>query len=156
MAGWNGEVTEELRRKLRALRGLCQDIVELRRGGHSGGRLKMEREQPEREREKSEEEVIAHFERWIKNLAVRNLVQSDGLSDEEKQRRMREIFGLPSKPPAETAAAGQNQVKLSKTKMNHSQFQNRSHPETNSFDRSSAANGALDLDMDEVNQTKFL
>ena len=38
LADWNGEVTEEFRRKLRALRGLCQDIVELRRGDHSGAR----------------------------------------------------------------------------------------------------------------------
>ena len=51
LAGWNGEVTEEFRRKLRALRGLCQDIVELRRGDHSGARLTLERERLERERE---------------------------------------------------------------------------------------------------------
>src|SRR5580658_10401475 len=74
LAGWNGEVTEELRRKLRALRGLCQDIVELRRGDHSGARLKMEQERLEREREKTEEEVVAHFQRWIKKSAVRDLV----------------------------------------------------------------------------------
>jgi len=36
LAGWDGEVTDEFRRKLRMLRGLCQDIVELRRGNHSG------------------------------------------------------------------------------------------------------------------------
>lgn len=99
LAGWNGEVTEDLRRKLRALRGLCQDIVELRRGDHSGARLKMEQERLEREREKSEEEVIAHFQRWIKNSAVRDLIRSVELSDEEKQVRMREIFGLLPKPP---------------------------------------------------------
>lgn len=106
LAGWNGEVTEELRRKLRALRGLCQDIVELRRGDHSGARLKMEQERMDREREKTEEEVVAHFQRWIKKSVVRDLVRSDELSDEEKQRRMREVFGLPAQPPAETVAAG--------------------------------------------------
>ena len=99
LAGWNGEVTEELRRKLRALCGLCQDIVELRRGDHSGARLKMEQERLEREREKSEEEVIAYFQRWIKNSAVRDLIRSVELSDEQKQARMHEIFGLPPKPP---------------------------------------------------------
>lgn len=107
MVGWNGEVTEELRRKLRALRGLCQDIVELRRGDHSGARLKMEQERLEREREKSEEEVIAHFQRWIKNPAVRDLIHSNGLGDDEKQARMREVFGLPPKPPGTpNSAAG--------------------------------------------------
>ena len=102
LAGWNGEVTEELRRKLRALRGLCQDIVELRRGDHSGARLKMEQERLEREREKTEEEVVAHFQRWIKKSALRDLIGSHELGEEEKQRRMREIFGLPPKP-AESA-----------------------------------------------------
>jgi len=28
LAGWNGEVTDEFGRKLRALRELCQDVVE--------------------------------------------------------------------------------------------------------------------------------
>lgn len=106
LAGWNGEVTEELRRKLRALRGLCQDIVELRRGDHSGARLKMEQERLEREQEKTEEEVVTHFQRWIKNSAVRDLIRSDDLNDEEKQARMREIFGLSPQPPTETSNAG--------------------------------------------------
>lgn len=30
LAGWNGELSETFRRQLRTLRGLCQDIVELR------------------------------------------------------------------------------------------------------------------------------
>ncbi len=106
MAGWNGEVTEELRRKLGALHGLCQDIVELRRGDHSGARLKMEQERMESEREKTEEEVVAQFQRWIKKSVLRKMLSSDELSDEEKQARMREIFGLSPKPAAETAPAG--------------------------------------------------
>jgi hypothetical protein len=57
----------EFLRWLRALRGLCQDIVELRRGDHSGTRLKMEQDRLEREREKTEEEMVAHFQRWLKN-----------------------------------------------------------------------------------------
>ena len=106
LAGWNGEVTEELRRKLRALRGLCQDIVELRRGDHSGARLKMEQERLEGEREKTEEEVVPHFQRWIKKSALHDLIGSDDLSDEEKQARMREIFGLAPKSPVEAATLG--------------------------------------------------
>lgn len=106
LAGWNGEVTEELRRKLRALRGLCQDIVELRRGDHSGARLKMEQERLEREREKSEEEVVAHFQRWIKKSALRDVIRSDDLSDDEKQARIRQLFGLAPGPQAEAEASG--------------------------------------------------
>jgi hypothetical protein len=117
LQGWNGEVTEEFRRKLRALRGLCQDIVELRRGDHSGARLKMEQERLEREREKTEDEVVAHFQRWLKNPEVRDLVCQNYVSPEERERRLREIFGRPPKSPAESAPAGggSNRVKPSQT-----------------------------------------
>lgn len=99
LGGWNGELSEPFRRQLRTLRGLCQDIVELRRGDHSGARLQMERERLEREREKTEEEVVAHFEQWAANPAVRNWMLQDRISPEEKARRIREIYGLPPEPP---------------------------------------------------------
>ena len=109
LAGWNGEVTDEFRRQLRALRGLCQDIVELRRGDHSGARLKMEQERLEREREKTEKEVVAHFQRWLKNPEVRDLVCQDYVSPEVRERRMLEIFGL-QPLPSETAEEAQADV----------------------------------------------
>lgn len=99
LSGWNGEVTEEFRKKLRALRGLCQDIVELRRGDHSGARLQMEQERLAREREKTEEEVVAHFQRWLKNPEVRDLVCQNYVDPQERECRMRKIFGLEPKPP---------------------------------------------------------
>ena len=100
LQGWNGEVTDEFRKTMRALHGLCQDIVELRRGDHSGERLQMERERLERAREKSEEEVVAHFQRWLKNPEVRDLVCQNYLSPEERERRMRVIFGREPGPAA--------------------------------------------------------
>ena len=123
LAGWNGMVTDEFRRKLRALRGLCQDIVELRRGDHSGARLQMEQDRLEREREKTEEEVVAHFQRWLKNPAVRDLVCQDYVSPEEREHGLREIFGLPAEPPrpaespveSASAADESNPVKPSQT-----------------------------------------
>src|ERR1017187_7620434 len=115
---WDGEVPHEFRRRLRVLRGLCQDIVELRRGDHSGARLKMEQERLEREREKTEEEVIAHFQRWLKNPAVRDLICQDYVSPEERERRLRGIFGLEPKPRDTAAWVGgeSNPVKPSQTK----------------------------------------
>jgi hypothetical protein len=92
LAGLNGEVTEELRRRLRALRGLCQDIVELRRGDHGGARLKMEQERLEREREKTEKEVVEQFLRWMENQQVRDLVCQNWVNPEERERRLREIL----------------------------------------------------------------
>jgi hypothetical protein len=94
LAGWNGETTDKFNRNLRALRGMCQDIVELRRGDHSGARLKMERERLEQVRGKSEEEVLAHFERWAKNPEVRAWISQDEVSPEERQRRLHELFGV--------------------------------------------------------------
>jgi hypothetical protein len=104
LAGWNGELTEDFRRKLRALHGLCQDIVELRRGDHSGARLSLERDRLEREREKTDEEVVEHFKRWVKNPQVRDWICQDWVSPEERERRMRELFGLAPKSPDAAAA----------------------------------------------------
>src|SRR5436190_19424069 len=104
LAGWDGEVTEEFRRKLRALRGLCQDIVELRRGDHSGARLNMERERLERETEKTEEEVVEHFKRWAMKPEVREWISRDWLSPEERERRLHQIFGLESKTAPQNGA----------------------------------------------------
>lgn len=42
VSGWNGEMNDEFRRKARALRALCQDIVELRRGDHCAERLRLD------------------------------------------------------------------------------------------------------------------
>jgi hypothetical protein len=44
VSGWNGELDDEFKRKLRALRTLCQDIVELRRGDHFAERLRLDLE----------------------------------------------------------------------------------------------------------------
>ena len=104
LAGWSGELTEDFRRKLRALHGLCQDIVELRRGDHSGARLSLERDRLEREREKTDEEVVEHFKRWVKNPQVRDWICQDWVSPEERERRMRELFGLAPKTPDAAAA----------------------------------------------------
>ena len=55
LAGWNGEVTEEFREKVRVLRSLCQDVAKLRQGDHNGARLGLAWERMERERKKAEE-----------------------------------------------------------------------------------------------------
>lgn len=103
LASWDGEVTEEFRRKLRALRGLCQDIVELRRGDHSGARLALERERQEQAREKTEAEVVEHFQRWASEPQVRDWICQAWVTPEERERRLREIFGRgPRETPSES------------------------------------------------------
>ena len=103
LAGWDGEITDEFRRKLRVLRSLCQDIVELRRGDHSGARLNLEQERLEREREKTEEEVVEHFKQWAQNQQVRDWICQDWVSPEERERRLRAILGLEPKTTDEAA-----------------------------------------------------
>jgi hypothetical protein len=42
VARWDGETDDAFRRKTRALRTLCQDVVELRRGDHCAKRLRLD------------------------------------------------------------------------------------------------------------------
>ena len=110
MAGWVtvryllairklAEQNEDGELDLKTLREFCHDVVALRRGDHSGARLKMEQDRLEREREKTEEEVITHFERWAENQQVRDCLCQNWISPVERKRRLREIFGLPPEPP---------------------------------------------------------
>lgn len=101
VANWNGEATDEFRAKLRALRELCQDIVNLRRGDHSGARLFMEQERLKGEQEKTEEELFEQFEEWARRPAVRDCLCANWLNREERERRLREIFGRKSKEPSD-------------------------------------------------------
>ena len=87
----------------RRLREFCADIVELRRGDHSGARLKIERERLERERGKTEEEVVAQFERWAEKQEVRDWICQAWHSPAERRRRLREIFGREPESPDEPA-----------------------------------------------------
>jgi len=87
------------------LRELCSDVVALRRGDHSAARLKIEQARLEREREETEEEVVAHFERWAKNPKVREAICGNCVSLEERERRLRQIFGLPLPPERKDAIA---------------------------------------------------
>jgi hypothetical protein len=108
IANWKGEASDEFRAKLRALRELCQDIVNLRRGDHSGARLFMEQERLAEEREKTEEELFEQFKEWASRPAVRDCLCANWLSPEERQRRIREIFRLKSDEPAPNGATGHN------------------------------------------------
>ena len=92
---WDGNPEGQGGRKLRVLRAICQDVVELRRGDHSAARLKMEQEQLDANREKTEEEVVAHFKEWAKNPKMRDVICGKCLTEEEKAERMRELFGIP-------------------------------------------------------------
>jgi hypothetical protein len=102
VSGWDGQPTEEFRQKLKVLRGMCQDIVELRRGDHSGARLQLERKRLEEKRVLSEEEMVAKFSDWATSQAVKDWICQDWIPPKERRARLREIFGLPPEEDDET------------------------------------------------------
>jgi hypothetical protein len=70
---------------------MCSDIVELRKGDHSGERLQIDRERLKLEKEKSEKQVSEKVAKLVKQSG-RN---GEGLSKEEQAQRIREIFKFP-------------------------------------------------------------
>jgi esterase/lipase superfamily enzyme len=107
MSGWDGEVIDEFRQKLRALRKMSQDIVELRRGDHSAVRLKIEQAKVDELTEWSEAELLEHFERWAGNPEVRDWVGAPSMDPAERERRLRIIFGL-----TEAGASGEESASV--------------------------------------------
>jgi hypothetical protein len=100
LAGWDGQPTEEFRQKLKILRSLCRDIAELRRGDHGRQRLQLEQDRVEEQREKTEAEVVAKFEQWAKQPAVQDWLCQTWVPLEERMRRKREMFNLPTEDDA--------------------------------------------------------
>ena len=75
----------------RLLREMCGDIVELRKGDHSAERLQIDRERLKLEQEKSEKQISEK----VAELVKRQGSNETRLSPEERNNRIREIFGLP-------------------------------------------------------------
>ena len=74
---------------------MCGDIVELRKGDHTAERLQIERERLQLEKEKAEKLTDEKLEELLKQPQTKQRLCGEGLSAEERARRLREIFGLP-------------------------------------------------------------
>ena len=111
LAQWDGNPNGTIAQNVRTLRALCQDIVELRRGDHSAARLKIEQKRLERDREKTEAEMLEHFERWAQNPKVRDLICRDRLTPEKRAWLIRKMFGVP--PDATANPAGHSNAATS-------------------------------------------
>jgi len=79
----------------RLLREMCGDIVELRKGDHTAERLLIERERLDLEKEKTEERIREKIEEILNRPETKRRLCGEGLSAEERARRIREIFGRP-------------------------------------------------------------
>jgi hypothetical protein len=70
LSGWSGEMSEGMREQLKSLHGLCRAVVVLRRGDYHCTRLRLEEERAELAREKTQEEMLGYFEKWVENCKV--------------------------------------------------------------------------------------
>jgi hypothetical protein len=93
-AAWDGADPDELARKLRALRILCHDIAELRRGDHEASRIDLERTRLERDRDKTDRDAIEYFARWIEYPRILDCIRDPNITPEDRAHQLREIFEL--------------------------------------------------------------
>lgn len=89
--GWDGEMTEEMCRKLRGLRWLSQEVVRLRRGDRDLERMKIERESLELRRQKTEEGMKKKFEEWAEEADFRERM-TPKMTQEEASRELHRIL----------------------------------------------------------------
>ncbi len=104
-------------RRLDALREFIHDLAVLRRGDHAAERLRLDRERLAWEKDRTDALSEARFQEWLRDPAVFRRHLEQHLGDRERQRRIREIFGL-SEPPSrpgfreETLAELEKELKL--------------------------------------------
>lgn len=79
---------------LKTLSSLTADITSLRKGDHTAERLRIERERLEIERERDERRMQEKFEQWLKQPDMVERLCGPTLTPEERETRMRQIFGL--------------------------------------------------------------
>jgi len=78
----------------RMLREMCGDVVELRKGDHSAERLQIDRAWLELAKEKTEKQIRERIEELLKQPEMQKRFFGQGHSLEERERRMRAMFGL--------------------------------------------------------------
>jgi len=87
-------MTDEQRTRLRALGGVCRDVVGLQRGSLNARRIKIEQARLEQSREKSGRDILDYFIRWIEYPKVLACIRDEALSPEDLKNRLRTLFGI--------------------------------------------------------------
>ena len=91
--GWNGEITPEMRAKLRGMKGLTREIVRLRRCDREFERVQLDREALELKKQETEEGIRKQFEEWAADTDFREHI-TPKMTKEEKDRALyRLIYG---------------------------------------------------------------
>jgi hypothetical protein len=91
--GWHGEATPALERSLRLWHRLIRDIVVLRRGDHSRARLRIAQRRLNLQRHRAPADDAEAVQRWAADPRVRDRVLADQMTDEERRRKILEIYG---------------------------------------------------------------
>jgi hypothetical protein len=98
LAAWNGNANDESRQRLRVLRDLCHDVVELRRSDHSAASLKIEQALLDRDQEETDIEIFKRFLHWIEYPKVHDCICAADASPIQRLDRLRELLGIPPDP----------------------------------------------------------
>jgi hypothetical protein len=81
--------------------------------------LKIVQARLEGEREETEEEVVEHFRRWAQNPKAREAICGKCLSPEEREQRIRQIFGLSTVMPGKEDQTDQAKSSLRNNAPSH-------------------------------------
>jgi len=79
---------------LDTLHDLSAHMLALRAGDHSVKRLAIQREHNEIQRQLTKEQMERVFEQWLKRPEIMARYQKEKLSPEEKERRIKAVFGI--------------------------------------------------------------
>lgn len=117
VSGWNGEMDDAFRRQTRALRALCQDIVELRRGDHCAERLRLDLDRFAEANKDAQtqalEAVIEEVRQWPD---VREAFQDAfALLRRRKTGQPADVAPAATPAPAAPDPPGSNQIKPNQT-----------------------------------------
>jgi len=112
-AGWDGENVEELQRKIGALRNLCRDVAELRRGDHKVARIRIEQARLDRERDKTDEEIYQYFRQWTALPKVRQSLPSGAPPHDSDP--LHSLFTEDQPEPSTPSPAPENLTHLNQT-----------------------------------------
>lgn len=93
LQGWNGEITDDMRRRLRGMKGLSREVVRLRHSERELERAKIEREALELKRQKTEEGVKKKFEEWAADAEFRKHITPKMTQEEMDRALYRLIHG---------------------------------------------------------------
>jgi len=107
LSDWDGTVTAEFTHQLRAFGSLSRIIAELRRNDLSTAKQHLAEAKIEEQREKTKEEVIAHFKNGVENKDVREWIVKKHADESEREHALHKMYNLPPRPESDPVIPSQ-------------------------------------------------